>query len=237
MLAGARKSERYRRNWVAVRESVVMPGKFAEGIGRQLAHPAGCRGHLIGMVMRIANNGPIERTVAAMAVEPHEVVLDIGCGSGAAVALLSRRAKHVHGLDQSTTMIAAARRRNRRAIFAGRVKLDVGTFEALPYPDRSFDAILAANIMYFWRDIPRVVQELTRVLRPGGRLAVYITSATTMGKWPFAGPETHRQFDESGVIDAFASAGIGASRLTITEVEFAGGIDGLIILVGRPPEI
>lgn len=208
-----------------------MPSRLAKEVGRQLANPTGFGGLVIGMAMRLLNNGPIERTTAAMAIQPGEAVLDVGCGPGAAVATLSRRAKQVHGLDQSSTMIAAARRRNRRAIKAGRVELAVGTFEALPYADASFDAVLAANVMYFWQDVPKVLNEVARVLRPGGRLALYVTRGTTMRRWSFAGPDTHRHFDEADVRSALADAGISAARLTITEVAFAGGVNGLVIMV------
>ena len=201
------------------------------GIGRQLANPDGFGGHAIGWLMTWANRAPIERTIAAMAIGPDDTVLDLGCGPGTAVACMAGRARHVYGLDRSATMIAVASRRNRRAIALGRVELSIGAFDALPYLDRSIDAVLAANIMYFWHDVPSVVRELDRVVRPGGRIAIYITTAATMAGWSFVGAETHRHFDEAGVVDALAGAGIGRSRLTITEVGFVGGIRGLIVLV------
>lgn len=230
MPAAEPRSAHYSPNWAVAREPYVTFGGVSEEIGRQLAHPDGLRGRAIGWLMTHANRGPTDRTVAAMAIEAHEIVLDLGCGPGTAVERLARRAGHVHGLDRSETMIMAARRRNRRAVDAGRVELAVGTFEALPYHDRSIDAVLAANVMYFWEDIPTVLREVARVVRPGGRLAIYITLAKTMAKWRFAGAETHRHFCERDVLESLRNAGISETRLTITEVGFSGGIEGLIVV-------
>ena len=209
----------------------MMLGRIWGGIGRQLANPDGFGGHVIGWLMTWANRAPIERTIAAMAIGPNDIVLDLGCGPGTAVARLARRARHVYGLDRSTTMIAVASRRNRQAIARGRVDLSLGAFDALPYTDRSIDAVLAANVMYFWHDVPSVVRELDRVVRPGGRIAIYITTAATMAGWSFAGADTHRHFDQASVNEALTGAGICQSQLIFSEVRFFGGIKGLIIVV------
>ncbi len=69
-------------------------------------------------------------------------------------------------------MIRQARRRNRAAIRAGRVRLVHAPVESLSISDGLFDAALAVNTVGRWPDPTARLRELARLLRPGGRIAV-----------------------------------------------------------------
>lgn len=207
-----------------------------ERIGHQLAHPQGWGGYAIGQMMRVANRTPIVRAIDALAVAPTHRVLDLGCGPGSSVAMLIRRAHRgqVHGVDHSPAMLRLAARRNRDRITAGRVVLDQARFEALPYADARFDRVLAANVCYFWRDLDAVACELMRVMRPGGRLAIYATDAATMRRWRFAGPDTHRHFDAGEMRRAFAALGVPDARIECRALRLFGGAQGTVMLIDKP---
>lgn len=99
--------------------------------------------------------------------------LDVGCGPGEDVAEMARLmpgGTQVSGLDASETMIAEARRRT--ASFGTRVSLRVGDAASLPYSDQVFDICRAATILQHVPDPVRVVREMVRVTRPGGRVGV-----------------------------------------------------------------
>jgi demethylmenaquinone methyltransferase/2-methoxy-6-polyprenyl-1,4-benzoquinol methylase len=97
-------------------------------------------------------------------------VLDVATGTGMVAAELRRRADcSIVGLDQSTEMLAAARAR-----FAGestRVELVEGQAEELPFEDESFDALTFTYLLRYVEDPQATVNELARVVRPGGRVA------------------------------------------------------------------
>ncbi|GAA0318163.1 class I SAM-dependent methyltransferase [Sphingomonas oligophenolica] len=202
-------------------------------IGRQLEHPRGAWGRITGAAMRLANGRPNALAIEALDIEPDHVVLDLGCGPGATVAAMARRAPLgvVHGLDQSATMIAQAARANRRALRSGHVCLARARFERLPYRDGGIDRILASNVIYFWRDVGAVVAEMRRVLRPGGRIVIYATDAAAMKRWKFAGPDTHRLFDAASLAAALGSGGFDERDIAVRGVRISGAINGLIAVV------
>lgn len=201
-------------------------GSAAHWFGSQLSHPRGRGGWLVGQAMRVANRAPTRLALDALDVRAGHVALDLGCGPGEGVALLAARAAHVHGVDVSDTMIAAAHRTNRAAIAQGRVTLAPGRFEAIPLPDASVDRILAANAAYFWSDMAAVIGEIRRVVRPGGRLALYLTAAETMRDWTFADARTHRHFDADDLQAALEGASVAPSAI-------AGRCRGFLILKRR----
>jgi ubiquinone/menaquinone biosynthesis C-methylase UbiE len=71
-------------------------------------------------------------------------------------------------------MLRQASRRNAARVRAGQVELRPGSAEALPYPDARFDRAFSINAVQFWTDRARAMQELARVLEPGGRVAIAI---------------------------------------------------------------
>ena len=96
-------------------------------------------------------------------------VLEIGCGRGFNVLNLARRNSDVAfvGVDLTPLHVRAARAAARR-----RRNLDIheGDFHHLPYADESFDLVFSVEAICHARDVYRVVDEVRRVLRPGGRL-------------------------------------------------------------------
>jgi ArsR family transcriptional regulator len=96
-------------------------------------------------------------------------VLDAGAGDGATAQLLAPRARSITCLDQSETLIAAARVRLGRFAHA---RCEVGDLHTLPFGDASFDQVLLFNVLTYLRSPPRAIAEAARVLRPGGSLSL-----------------------------------------------------------------
>ena len=91
-----------------------------------------------------------------------------------AVALAQRGAA-VTGVDANSRMLAG----RARALASGvTVDLLQGDMRTLPFADGSFDVVLATTVLCFVDDTPRAVEEMVRVLRPGGRLVI-----GELGRW------------------------------------------------------
>ncbi|HEU5003131.1 MAG TPA: methyltransferase domain-containing protein [Actinomycetota bacterium] len=116
----------------------------------------------------------------ALGAKTGERILDVGCGPGFYVAELIERvgpAGAVVGVDLSANMLALAARR-----CEGRphVAFSRAPATSLPLADASFDAALSVQVLEFVEDVGAALEELRRVLRPGGRLVVWDVDWATM---------------------------------------------------------
>lgn len=146
-----------------------MPPRF---IARQLAHPEGPFGRVMGHLMNWHNARMNAFAAARLAPASTDRVLEIGFGGGVLARLLVRSGACVTGIDRSHLMVAQARRRFRRAMAQGRAAFLEGNVEALPYGDASFDKVATVNTIYFWTSLDAGFREIHRVLTPGGCLIV-----------------------------------------------------------------
>ena len=106
--------------------------------------------------------------LAALAPLSGLSLLDAGCGAGLALRLAAEQGARVSGLDASAALLDVARGRLPDA------DLRVGDIEELPYDDATFDVVTAYNSIQYAFDPKAAVAELTRVARPGGRVAVEV---------------------------------------------------------------
>jgi ubiquinone/menaquinone biosynthesis C-methylase UbiE len=149
-------------------------------IASQAGRPSGLVGQVIAAIMVRETEAINRAAIAALAVQPDDHVLDVGCGSGRSLELLVPLVPNgsISGVDPSPLMVSRACRRNRRAISRNNAMIAVAAVEALPFEAETFDAIMSVHTLYFWPDLGSAALELSRVLRPGGRLVLaFRTSA------------------------------------------------------------
>jgi len=140
-----------------------------------------------------------------------ETVLDLGSGGGIDVLLSARRVGptgKAHGLDMTDEMLALARENARKAGVEN-VEFHRGYIEQIPLEDASVDVVISNCVINLSADKAKVLREVARVLRPGGRFAVSDVIAD-------------ESMDEATRADMLAYTGCIAGALT--EREFRGAL-------------
>ncbi|GAB2990068.1 class I SAM-dependent methyltransferase [Saccharothrix stipae] len=99
--------------------------------------------------------------------------LDLGCGEGRVSRDLAGRGHRVTGIDASPTLVEAARQADPEGRYLLADSAD------LPFPDYSFDLVIAYCVLMDVDDLPGTVGEIGRVLEPGGKLCLAITHPIT----------------------------------------------------------
>ncbi|MCB1526556.1 MAG: methyltransferase domain-containing protein [Hyphomicrobiaceae bacterium] len=103
-------------------------------------------------------------------------ILEIGSGTGSMMRSLARRRDYsgrILGIEQSPVFVDAARRLASEEGLADRVDFHVGDAHKLDVPDRSFDAVILNTVLSHVSDTMTVLGEATRVVKPGGVVAIF----------------------------------------------------------------
>lgn len=131
-----------------------------------------------------------ERSLARLALQPGESILEVGCGTGVflpRLAGLVGPGGRVAGLDHAPAFLDDARKRVAAAGLAGHVELVEGDAGNLPFADDTFDAAHCERVLMHLADPDRAIAEMRRVVRPGGRVVaaeVYAAGAAFAGADP-----------------------------------------------------
>ena len=136
--------------------------------------PSGVLGRLLGRLMNLGHRDTYEWGLSHLSMKPDSVVLDVGCGGGAAVRLTAAMVPkgRVCGIDHSPDMVNLSRRVNKQFIEGGRVVVDHGSVSDLPYSDEMFDVVTTFETIEFWPNLSKDLKEVKRALKPGGQLLV-----------------------------------------------------------------
>lgn len=108
-------------------------------------------------------------------------VLEVGCGTGVHARLLAAAGARVSAVDLTPTAIELTKRRLELAGLEADVR--EADAEALPFADASFDFVWSWGVVHHSESTDRVVAEIARVLRPGGRLALMVYHRTSITFW------------------------------------------------------
>lgn len=192
--------------------------------------------------------------VGALRPERGELVLDVATGTGlVAQELVRRYGCEVVGLDQSPYMLERAGERVQGdPQLRGRVRLQVGEAERLPFADGEFDHLTFTYLLRYVEDPAATLRELGRVVRPGGRVASLEFAVPQTQPWrglwelytriglPALGRVVSREWGYTGrflarsipsfykrhplerVVEMWEAAGIG--EVTVRRMSLGGGV-------------
>lgn len=139
-------------------------------------------------------------------------ILDVGCGTGANLLMLSKYGD-AEGVDISEDALAFCRDR-------GLDKVRLGAGEELPYEDASFDLVTALDVVEHMDDDLAGLREMRRVLRPGGRVLLFVPAF--MFLWGLQDDVSHhrRRYRLSQLRRVLEEAGFEIERTTYANITF-----------------
>jgi 2-polyprenyl-6-hydroxyphenyl methylase/3-demethylubiquinone-9 3-methyltransferase len=106
--------------------------------------------------------------------------LDLGCGGGLLAEEFARLGCQMTGIDPSEASLTTARKHAQQSGLE--VAYQTGVGERIPFPDASFDMVICCDVLEHVNDVARVMQEIARVLTPGG-IFFYDTINATFFSW------------------------------------------------------
>lgn len=150
----------------------------------QCARPEGSLGRAMLCFMNYTHAPLTNWGLKLVDVQDGWTMLDVGCGGGFTIRRLLKRSKdaQVYGIDISEESVTKARKVNAE-VLDKQVYVTQGSAENLPYNDELFDLVTAVETVYFWPNLPDCLQEVRRVLKPGGKFAIMVEVVDSDSKW------------------------------------------------------
>jgi ArsR family transcriptional regulator len=141
---------------------------------------------------------------------PEWTVADLGCGTGELTFELAHHVRRVIGIDQSAAMLRAARRRTEGL---ANVALHRSELEAIAIEDGACDAAILVLVLAYVADVPPILSEVGRILRPGGALVLIDLMRHDDEDFCRRMGQARLGFDPTELRGLLATAGFDASRV------------------------
>ena len=155
---------------------------------KQLRKPSGLLAGKVSNKMNEVNEVVYDFALENMNIIDNDAVLEIGFGNGKFFDKLFAKATNlkIWGIDFSKDMVAIASRNNQSALKQGKLNVQLGSSDNLPFTDNSFDKVFCINVIYFWDEPKKHLKEVHRVLKPDGSFFAAIRSKEIFSHLPAA---------------------------------------------------
>jgi len=148
------------------------------GLMDQFKCPTGRRGRYVAALMNRGHKPLTLWGLTHVKIEPEFVILDVGCGGGKTVSRLAQRAPRgkVFGIDYSADMVEYSKKVNKKLIAENRVEIVERSVGKMGFSDDYFDLVVSNQVLEHVAALGVVLQEIQRVLRPGGKFCCLFPS-------------------------------------------------------------
>jgi len=138
----------------------------------QFAKPAGFLGKILAKGMAWGHKDFYKNTAKVLNLKQDDKYLEIGFGSGLFIKKYASHVSRIAGLDYSEDMVTLANDINKKLVESGKAEFKKGNVSSLPWNNNEFSVVVGIETFFFW-DKPGIsLNEIYRVLMPGGRLVI-----------------------------------------------------------------
>ncbi|KAB1439798.1 class I SAM-dependent methyltransferase [Candidatus Galacturonibacter soehngenii] len=145
--------------------------KLLDELIEQAKNPRGWLGKTMLNIMNQAHNKMTVWGLEKVQLKDKDVILDIGCGGGQTLKILSSLISNgtIYGVDYSEKAVATSTDKNWKDVKSKKIIVKQADVTSLPFPEDFFDIITAFQTHYFWPDLKNNIVEVNRILKQGGQ--------------------------------------------------------------------
>jgi len=148
----------------------------------QISQPAGILGKFLAWGMSRGTRSFYKNTARIVRLKNDDRYLEIGFGSGLFIKKYASHVAHISGLDVSEEIVQLARNNNKELVESGKVEFIQGVASALPWKENEFSVVVGIETFFFWAEPKASLEEIHRVLVPGGTLVLEMAYNKDDGK-------------------------------------------------------
>jgi ubiquinone/menaquinone biosynthesis C-methylase UbiE len=138
----------------------------------QFAKPTGFFGKILAKGMARGHKEFYKNALKAINPKKDDEYLEIGFGSGIFIKKYISHVSKIAGIDHSEDMVKLASDINRRLVESGKAEFKQGHASSLPWADNEFTVVATIETFFLLTEIEKTLNEIFRVLKPGGRLII-----------------------------------------------------------------
>jgi ubiquinone/menaquinone biosynthesis C-methylase UbiE len=164
-----------------------MDTETAKLIAQQLRKPHGENSANIAEKMSSGNAYIYKKTIEIIDPQPGDHILEVGMANGCLVKDIAKNDVKIRyfGCDFSEEMVEQAKNLNKHLIEKGQAGFYFAPADKLPFSKGTFHKAFAVNVIYFWEEPSKELNELKRVLKKKGKLILALRPESAMRNYPF----------------------------------------------------
>lgn len=138
----------------------------------KVSKPTGFSGKLLARGMAWGHRSFYKNTAKILDLKNDDKYLEIGFGSGLFIKKYASHLSRIVGMDYSEDMVKLASSVNKEFVASGKAEFRKGDVSDLPWKDNEFSVVVGIETFFFWPEPKTALEEILRVLIPGGRLVI-----------------------------------------------------------------
>ena len=138
----------------------------------QFAKPTGFFGKILAKGMARGHKHFYKNAARVIDPKKDDKYLEIGFGSGIFIKRYISHVLKISGIDHSDDMVQLASEMNKNLVDVGKAEFKQGNASVLPWADNEFTVVTAIETFFFLHEVEKVLNEIFRVLQPGGRVVI-----------------------------------------------------------------
>ena len=175
-----------------------------------------------------SHRNTFEIIINKLNLRSNDSYLDIATGGGLLLEMALQTVSKAAAIDHSADMVELATKRNQIAVDRGIVEIVKGDAGTLPWPDESFSCTACANAFFFIEHPQQVLNEISRVLRPKGRLVLNtLPSRLSLAGIVFKRPFDLRTYPDEQMREMFYTADFRVIEVNI--------VSGMQVWIAQKP--